>query len=79
MTDRKLKEVLWHSSLLWKSFLLIPEDAYGFEHLPNNLVVLLKCNIKLVQISHSVVTFEVVDFLCNRTVDSLKTSFHLLL
>ena len=33
-TDRKFKEVLWHTSLLWKPFLLIPEDAYGFEHFP---------------------------------------------
>ena len=40
---------------------------------------LLKYIIRFVQISHSVVTFEVVDFLWNRTVDSLKTSFHLLL
>ena len=31
-TDGRFKEVLWHSSLLWKFFLLIPEDAYGFEH-----------------------------------------------
>ena len=29
MSDRKLKEFLWHSSLLWKILLLIPEDAYG--------------------------------------------------
>ena len=34
MTDRKLKEFLWHTSLLWKSFLLVPEDTYGFEHFP---------------------------------------------
>ena len=33
----------------------------------------------IVYISHSVVTFVEVDFLWNRTVDSLKTSFHLLL
>ena len=46
-TDGKFKEVLWHSSLLWKPFLLIPEDAYGLEHYPCNLAVLHKCNIKL--------------------------------
>ena len=28
------KEVLWHSSLLWKPFLFVLEDAYGFEHFP---------------------------------------------
>ena len=30
MTDGKFKEVLWHFSLLWKFFLLIPEDAYAY-------------------------------------------------
>ena len=34
MTDGKFKEVLWHTSLLWKPFLLIPEDANGIEHSP---------------------------------------------
>ena len=34
-TDGKLKEVLWHTSLFWKSFLLVPEDAYGIEYLPS--------------------------------------------
>ena len=47
MTDRVLKELLWHTSLLWKPFLLVPEDAYGFEHFHHNLAVLYKCNIKL--------------------------------
>ena len=41
------KKFCGHSSLLWKFFLLIPEDAYGFEHFPHNLAVLHKCNIKL--------------------------------
>ena len=39
----------------------------------------LKFNSLFLYISHSVVTFVEVDFLWNRTVDSLKTSFHLLL
>ena len=47
MTDRKFKEVLWHTSLFWKPFLLVPEDAYGTEYLPSNMAVLYKCNIKL--------------------------------
>ena len=34
MTDGKFKEVLWHTSLLWKPFLLIPEDANGIKHFP---------------------------------------------
>ena len=42
-TDRKFKEVLWHTSLFWKSFLLVPEDAYGTEYLPSNMAVLYKC------------------------------------
>ena len=46
-TDGKFKEVLWHTSLFWKSFLLVPEDAYGIEYLPSYLAVLYKCNIKL--------------------------------
>ena len=41
------KKVLWHTSLFWKSFLLIPKNAYGIEYLPSYLVVLYKCNIKL--------------------------------
>ena len=40
-------KMFWHTSLLWKPFLLIPEDDYGFEHFPCNLAVLYKCNIKL--------------------------------
>ena len=40
---------------------------------------LIKYIDRILLISHSVVTFEEVDFLWNRTVDSLKTSFHLLL
>ena len=36
-----------NTSLLWKPFLLIPEDANGFEHFPCNLAVLHKCSIKL--------------------------------
>ena len=47
MTNRKFKEVLWHTSLLWRPFLYIPEDANGFEHFPHNLAVIHKCNIKL--------------------------------
>ena len=46
-TDGKFKEVLWHTSLLWKPFLLIPQDANGIKHFPHNLAVLHKCNIKL--------------------------------
>ena len=46
-TDRKFKEVLWHTSLFWKPFLLVPKDAYGIEYLPSYLAVLYKCNIKL--------------------------------
>ena len=47
MTDGKLKEVLWHTSFFQKSFLLVPEDAYGTEYLPSNMAVVYKCNIKL--------------------------------
>ena len=47
MTDGKFQEVLWHTSLFWKPFLLVPEDAYGIEHLPSNMAILYKCNIKL--------------------------------
>ena len=39
-TDRKLKEILWNSSLLWKCFLLVPKKAYGFEYFPSNLAVI---------------------------------------
>ena len=38
---------MWHTSLLWKPFLLIPEDASGIEHFPHNLAVLHKCKFKL--------------------------------
>ena len=47
MTDRKFKDVLWYSSLLWKPFLPVPEDAYGTKHFPCNLAILYKHNIKL--------------------------------
>ena len=43
----KFKEILWYTSLLWKPFLLVPENAYGFEYFPCNLAVLHQCNIKL--------------------------------
>ena len=39
MTDRKFKEILWHTSLFWKPFLLVSEDAYGIEYLPSNLAM----------------------------------------
>ena len=47
MADGNLKEILWHTSLLWKPFLLTPEDANGIKHFPSKLGVLHKCNIKL--------------------------------
>ena len=47
MTNGKFKEILWHTSLFWKPFLLVPEDAYGTEYLPSNMTVQYKCNIKL--------------------------------
>ena len=47
MTDRNFKKVLWHTSLLQKPFLLVPEDANGIEHFPHNLALLHKYNIKL--------------------------------
>ena len=47
VTDRKFEEVLWYTALLWKPFLLVPEDDYGTEHFPCNLAILYKCNIKL--------------------------------
>ena len=47
MTDRELKEILWHTSLLWKPFLFASKDAYGIEYLPSYLAVLYKCNIEL--------------------------------
>ena len=34
---------MWHTSLLWKPFLLIPEDANGIKHFPCNLPILNKC------------------------------------
>ena len=42
-----MKKNLWHTSLFWKPFLLVPEDAYDIEYLPCNLAVLYKHNIKL--------------------------------
>ena len=47
MTDQKLKEILWHTPLFWKPFLLVSKDAYGIKHLPSYLAVLYKCNIEL--------------------------------
>ena len=47
MTDGKFEEILWHTSLFWNPFLLVPEDAYEIEYLPCNLAILYKCNIKL--------------------------------
>ena len=47
MTDQELKEILWHTSLLWKPFLFVSKDAYGIEYLPSYLAVLYKCNIEL--------------------------------
>ena len=41
------KEILWHTSLLWKPFLFVSKDAYGIEYLPSYLAVLYKCDIKL--------------------------------
>ena len=43
----KFKKILWHTSLFWKPFLLVPKNAYGIEYLPSYLAVLYKCNIKL--------------------------------
>ena len=40
MIDRKLKEILWHTSLFWQPFLFVSEDAYGIEYLPSHLAVL---------------------------------------
>ena len=39
MTDGKFKEILWHTFLFWKPFLLVSEDAYGIEYLPCNLAI----------------------------------------
>ena len=47
MNDGKFEEILWHTSLFWKPFLLVSEDAYGIEYLPCNLEILYKCNIEL--------------------------------
>ena len=46
-TDQELKEILWHTSLLWKPFLFVSKDAYVIEYLPSYLAVLYKCNIEL--------------------------------
>ena len=35
--------------LTLEAFLLVSEDAYGFEHFTFNLAILYKCNIKLLQ------------------------------
>ena len=43
----KSKKNLWHTSLLWKPFLFVSEDAYGIEYLPSYLAVLYQCDIKL--------------------------------
>ena len=34
MTDTKFKEILWHTSLFQKPFLIISKDAYGIEYPP---------------------------------------------
>ena len=47
MENLKEVEVLWHTSLFWEPFLLVPKDAYGTKHLTANLTILYKCNIKL--------------------------------
>ena len=43
----KFKEILWHTSLFWKPFILVSKNAYGIEYLPSYLAILYKCNIKL--------------------------------
>ena len=47
LADRKLKEILWQTSLLRKPLLFVSKDAYGIKHLPSYLAVLYKCNTKL--------------------------------
>ena len=48
--------------------------------MPVNIFKILFENVfDFMQVSHSVVVIVEVDFLWNRTVDSLKTSFHPLL
>ena len=42
-----LKNILWHTFLFWKPFLLVSENAYGIEYLPCNFGILYKCNTKL--------------------------------
>ena len=37
---RKFKEILWNTSIFWKSILLISEDADGFKHLTIYMAVL---------------------------------------
>ena len=44
--DGTFKEVLWHTFLLWKFFLLIPEMPMGL-NISQHLAVLHKCNNKL--------------------------------
>ena len=39
-TDRKFREVLWHTTLLWECFLFVSEDAYGPKHLSTNLAII---------------------------------------
>ena len=41
------KKILWHTSLFWKSFLLVSKNAYGIEYFPSYLAILYECNIKL--------------------------------
>ena len=41
-TDGKFKEILWHTSLFWKPFLLVSEDA-------SNMAILYKCNTECLQ------------------------------
>ena len=47
MTDGKFQKNLLHTSLFWKPFLPVSEDAYGIEYLSCNLAILYKYNTKL--------------------------------
>ena len=49
MTDGKFEEILWHTSLFWKPFLLVSEDTYGTEYLPCNLAILYNAILSCLQ------------------------------
>ena len=44
---RKLKEILWNTSIFWQFFIPISKNAYGIEHLTINMAIIHQLNLKL--------------------------------